>query len=291
MDLFQRPSVSLDLPEKLDFGSNDQSVEEESLLPKCDCKKGYSSNFKSPRFALGLKSWLAINLALSVLNLGALLSCVLLWHAGQPAVARQTSECLLPPSPAIDVIDKEFHTFPLLSSYTEEPSPEVDQMWNELVNLRTMFYLDGEELATVNDCPETAVRGPKGHYVAALAATHQIHCVDSLRKGLYFHYKYYQEKQDPLFAGKHHPPEGHLMHCVELLRNAVMCAGDVSVITYNWKKDQDFPEANFGSVTHACQKWDKIDEWRRARNITAQLETLERPAGVLGEYQDAFPYF
>lgn len=81
------------------------------------------------------------------------------------------------------------------------------------------------------------------------------------------------------------------MHCVELLRNAVMCAGDVSVITYNWKKDQDFPEANFGSVTHACQKWDKIDEWRRARNITAQLETLERPAGVLGEYQDAFPYF
>jgi len=210
MDLFQRPSVSLDLPEKLDFGSNDQSVEEESLLPKCDCKKGYSSNFKSPRFALGLKSWLAINLALSVLNLGALLSCVLLWHAGQPAVARQISECLLPPSPAIDVIDKEFRTFPLLSSYTEEPSPEADQMWNELVNLRTMFYLDGEELATVNDCPETAVRCPKGHYVAALAATHQIHCVDSLRKGLYFHYKYYQEKQDPLFAGKHHPPEGHL---------------------------------------------------------------------------------
>lgn len=42
-----------------------------------------------------------------------------------------------------------------------------------------MFYLDGEELATVNDCPETAVRGPKGHYVAALAATHQIHCVVS----------------------------------------------------------------------------------------------------------------
>lgn len=79
---------------------------------------------------------------------------------------------------------------------------------------------------------------------------------------------------------------------MEMLRNAVMCAGDVSVITYNWKNDNKYPRANFGSSIHSCQKWDKIEEWRQGHNCTAQLDTLERPVGVLGEApKEEFIYF
>lgn len=102
MGLFWRSSNSLALPacsEKL--GSSSNELEEESLLQKVDGKRKYLSKIKSLRFALGLKSWLAINLALSTLNLGAFLSFVVgypafvpLWLARQPA---QQTECLLPP--------------------------------------------------------------------------------------------------------------------------------------------------------------------------------------------------
>ena len=65
-----------------------------------------------------------------------------------------------------------------------------------------------------------------------------------------------------------------------MLRNAIMCAGDVSVITYNWKKGHEAPKAYFKSV-HSCQKWDRIEEWRRIHNVTAHIHTLERPIGLL----------
>ncbi|KAI1496179.1 hypothetical protein F5X99DRAFT_414374 [Biscogniauxia marginata] len=57
------------------------------------------------------------------------------------------------------------------------------------------------------------------------------------------------------------------VHCVEMLRNAVMCFGDVSVITYNWKQGHEGPKASFKSM-HSCRKWDKIEEWRSAHDVT-----------------------
>ena len=70
------------------------------------------------------------------------------------------------------------------------------------------------------------------------------------------------------------------VHCVEMLRNAVMCFGDVSVITYNWKKGHEGPKASFKSM-HSCQKWHKIEEWRTAHNVSAEIKTLERPVGIV----------
>ncbi|KAF2718263.1 hypothetical protein K431DRAFT_189587, partial [Polychaeton citri CBS 116435] len=52
-------------------------------------------------------------------------------------------------------------------------------------------------------------------------------------------------------------------HCVKMLRNAIMCAGDVSVITHNWQKGYEVPIANFKSI-HARQKWNRIEDWRSA---------------------------
>lgn len=75
------------------------------------------------------------------------------------------------------------------------------------------------------------------------------------------------------------------MHCVEMLRNAVMCFGDVSLITYNWKPGHEAPKGSFKSM-HSCQKWERIEDWRRQHNITSQIKTLERPVGLLTALPD-----
>ncbi|OKL63125.1 hypothetical protein UA08_01259 [Talaromyces atroroseus] len=262
----------------------DEKMEEESLLKgfpddKSDSKRSIPKVYKRWQ-----KTWSAVNLVLTATNLVFFLFLMLARHNNEEA------KPLLPPSPATSVVEKELRPFTLTSPYTRPPGPEVDQMWHDLVNSGAMFTLSPEEFAVLNDNPKTGVKlthDPEGRYVGTLAATHQIHCVNSLRKGLWFNYKHYMDVHDELFSDNNSPAE-HLIHCVEMLRNAVMCSGDVSVITYNWKPGHEAPKANFKSV-HSCQKWDKLEEWRTMHNVTGQLQTLERPVGLLdGEPENVF---
>ncbi|KAF4635223.1 hypothetical protein G7Y89_g2867 [Cudoniella acicularis] len=280
--------------ERLSFNSRNNSIEEEdeSLLQnfndkKCSTKTKRTKikNLRSRCFSLDLKYWLAFNIILTTFNLAVLLFLALLRNA-RP-VAHQTTQTLLPPSPAIEAIEKELRPFSLTSEYSNHPGPETDRLWEQIVNSGALFTLTEEEFLLVNDNPKTGIKfphDPQGRYLGTLAATHQMHCVDSLRKAMWFHYEHYKNKGDSLFIDKD-PPEEHLMHCVEMLRNAVMCSGDVSVITYNWKKGHDAPKASFKSL-HACQKWDKIEGWRETHNVTAQITVLERPIGLFDDELD-----
>ena len=51
----------------------------------------------------------------------------------------------------------------------------------------------------------------------------------------------------------------HVDHCIDMLRQAFLCQGDVGIITYKWVEDFGiYP--NF-STKHKCRKIDKIVEW------------------------------
>ena len=52
----------------------------------------------------------------------------------------------------------------------------------------------------------------------------------------------------------------HNHHCLDVLRQSVMCNGDVSLIPLRWGHNQRMPLGNF-SATHFCRKWDAIDQW------------------------------
>lgn len=54
-------------------------------------------------------------------------------------------------------------------------------------------------------------------------------------------------------------------HCVEYLRQALKCHGDVSILTYNWLKGQDEPLPYFKTLD-SCQKWDHVLEWAEGAN-------------------------
>ncbi|KAG8422011.1 hypothetical protein J3459_010770 [Metarhizium acridum] len=283
-DNLDSPSEPPGYTAKSDFNHGD-TMEDESLLRIMSQR---DSRPKSRRWCpnLDMKHWLAINLAFTSFNLAVVLVLAVLWRSERLTLrpASSSTVSLLPPSPATVAIEKELRPFSLTSPYDKPPGPETDQLWHDLVNTGAMFPLSEEQFSEVNDNIETGIRythDPQGRFLGTLAATHQIHCVDALRKGLWFHYEHYRATNDPLFIDKD-PPEEHLMHCVEMLRNAVMCFGDVSVITYNWKKGHDAPKGSFKSL-HACQKWDKIEDWRAIHNITEEIKTLERPIGIFDE--------
>jgi hypothetical protein len=63
---------------------------------------------------------------------------------------------------------------------------------------------------------------------------------------------------------KHHSSE-HVGHCFDYLRQAIMCAGDLTV---EWAREEEVGIERFTvdgwGVEHVCQDWSQAFDWVRA---------------------------
>ncbi|KAK5994226.1 Oxidase ustYa [Cladobotryum mycophilum] len=83
----------------------------------------------------------------------------------------------------------------------------------------------------------------------AVAVMHQLHCVISIKQALVAFQKGH--------TGSHHTSDfEHLNHCVEMLRQAVMCQGDLSLERPH-NADGTQGSTGWGSV-HMCRDWSGI---------------------------------
>lgn len=55
-----------------------------------------------------------------------------------------------------------------------------------------------------------------------------------------------------------------LGHCLEHLRQAVMCHSDVSTLYYRWDEADKMSKMSM-EITHSCRKFEKIQDWAYAR--------------------------
>ncbi|KAJ8120156.1 hypothetical protein O1611_g10435 [Lasiodiplodia mahajangana] len=197
--------------------SHERNGEEKALLEPSDGGRAPRLRKKKSLLSrMGLTICMSLNIIIASANVTALIFWALFWRNGglvpNTSTKVSSTSVLLPPSPAIDAIERELRPFTLSSAYTARPGPITDQAWHDLVNTGGMFPMSLEEFVKVNDSPETGIKythDAQGRYLGTLAATHQIHCVNSLRKGLWFNYKHYKDMNDVLFQGED-PPEEHL---------------------------------------------------------------------------------
>jgi hypothetical protein len=63
----------------------------------------------------------------------------------------------------------------------------------------------------------------------------------------------------------------HTYHCIDLLRQSIMCQGDINLITLRWGQKQALPIGNTSSP-HECVNWDGINGWAKERSIERALE-------------------
>lgn len=110
---------------------------------------------------------------------------------------------------------------------------------------------------------------------------HQLHCLVNIpspketRDDLTFknmirhalspeHYKGYMpglDGEDELL-GFH-----HINHCVDAIRQSLMCSVDVSVLTWRWDETKQI-NAERGTILHTCRNFDKIRDWAWEHAIT-----------------------
>ncbi|KAG1895122.1 uncharacterized protein F5891DRAFT_1281289 [Suillus fuscotomentosus] len=96
-----------------------------------------------------------------------------------------------------------------------------------------------------------------GGYMATVEFIHQLHCIDMLRRASWS--DKYSDHDD------HDTPENyriHLDHCIEILRQNIMCRGDVTILTYDWVEGVEDPFPNF-NTPHRCRnfEFEKVVNW------------------------------
>ncbi|KAI0388941.1 hypothetical protein F5Y17DRAFT_166154 [Xylariaceae sp. FL0594] len=154
------------------------------------------------------------------------------------------------------------------SPYVGPASSSVDKAWHELLKYTTL-RASGEELEKRN---QSSVELPDGGYMVWLGVFHQLHCVKTLRQWNY------REHYHPNLTNKERSHwEVHVDHCLDQLRNILMCRADTTLTTFRWTVDQRRPMLNTRPVERQCVDWELLmgslkhrvvegDEMGRMRN-------------------------
>jgi len=113
-------------------------------------------------------------------------------------------------------------------------------------------------------------------YQAGIEVFHQLHCLDMIRKMTYMEYYIVQPEYEwmsspmqrihtgiPLLSHLDFKPTTNLIstdHCIEMLRQKLMCDSDLHVYTYNWvdKANHGWPDF---STTQMCRNFDDVLRW------------------------------
>ncbi|KAI1249472.1 hypothetical protein MGN70_009085 [Eutypa lata] len=148
------------------------------------------------------------------------------------------------------------------SPYAGPPSKDIDRAWTKLldhVNIRA----SDRELTSLN---QTSVQLPNG------------------QGSLVWMDKYLRQW---IYRDHYHPEVGpeetphwllHIDHCLDLIRQALMCRADTSLMTFHWAADRREPMLKLESPEHVCVDWEDLMEKVESRRVNdADMVLLTNP--------------
>ncbi|KAJ5772116.1 hypothetical protein N7520_002645 [Penicillium odoratum] len=141
--------------------------------------------------------------------------------------------------------------------YVREPSPDIDSAWRDIIRGT------GVDLTT-SDAERAGVIGKtyqksSGHYLAGMHIFHELHCLNKLRKAS--HPDYYND-----YDGESYDYwRQHLDHCIDSLRQTLMCNGDISLVTVDWIEARNRTVPDLDNL-HTCRNFSKLQEWALRHN-------------------------
>jgi len=132
------------------------------------------------------------------------------------------------------------------------PNQATDRLW-ERVSDAAGVILPARDANMVKGLTKQL---PDGRHVTGLDVFHQLHCLDRIRQAL--HPDYYTD------------PDGHTVnqlhtdHCIDYLRQTIMCHGDMTPVHVHHWESVDRWSPDFES-THTCRNFDKLLRWSLER--------------------------
>ena len=156
------------------------------------------------------------------------------------------------------------------SPYVGAPTLESDQAWDILFSNMSLRVSASE----LSQHSQSSVALPEGGYLAWLGVYHELHCMKVLRQ---INYREYYHPN--LSAQGLRNLQVHADHCIDLLREALMCHGDTeSLTTFVWSEGWEKPLLSPQRPKHRCLDWDLMVDSMRLRIVgDAELNRLTPP--------------
>ncbi|KAI0418435.1 hypothetical protein F5X98DRAFT_338057 [Xylaria grammica] len=166
-----------------------------------------------------------------------------------------------PAETALRQIIKVPHSSSVPSPFVGKPRPQLDQAWSKLLRSSNV-RLSEDELRKMNKT-SIALRDGSG-YIGYLESIHMLHCVKRIYQSRYL--DHYPELQDTdAFTSEHWD------HCLEVLREGIMCNADVTLNTYFWQTPFEIKGKRDGP--RKCTDWSLIEAWADERSLNATNRT------------------
>ncbi|KAK8207545.1 hypothetical protein IWZ00DRAFT_576791 [Phyllosticta capitalensis] len=255
---------------RLSMDENTKGEDDERLLPDADGSPGPRNKTTSWPLSSLVAMWVA-----SFCFAGFAGALIGVRQSRDPqSVMSKISEY----SPIVDELGVEFSTIRFNGSLMKEnvfrkgPGPEVDAAWESLGVGYRALVVPPEKAARSNLLPDQVKVRDKygGGFVANVQGLHDLHCLNLLRQGLYFNYDYYHGKREGAWVNSDEVVRKHVTHCLDNLRQTLMCNTDVGVMGQVWVRfkpaDEPFAYVDF-NTRHTCRNFDAIREWARRHQI------------------------
>lgn len=260
-----------------EFGSHDEE------------KQPLFSDEKRVRFKEAYEFWSLRNIiqygllflagAFSFTALGFLLA-VNVRPAATNSICAERLSSYSPALPAVRYSNVQFNgSFTGSNKFRGYPNPDLDDAWSRISALYPIRISD-QEMNFIGK-PGTAVQYPReegGGYMGELEVFHQLHCLNLLRIQVYRDYYTSLSPVPPIFRVNETVRRSELDHCVDILRQSIMCTGDVTIATANWVQGHPRPIPDF-STMHVCRDFDALLEWASERDA-GEVEKLQGDAFV-----------
>ncbi|KAJ3737768.1 hypothetical protein DFJ43DRAFT_23524 [Lentinula guzmanii] len=149
------------------------------------------------------------------------------WHNSRIQCSPLGSPLRLVYSPAQEAIEYNLLKFAFgfgddITPYQGVPSPQVDAAWSALYPYPAAAVPKSEAAKMANKT--SPIPGDETNYMVIPEVFHTLHCLNTIRKAL--HPEYYNftasELDRLLFREK------HMDHCIDAIRQSLMCSGDVT---------------------------------------------------------------
>ncbi|KAK2616237.1 hypothetical protein QQS21_000872 [Conoideocrella luteorostrata] len=160
----------------------------------------------------------------------------------------------------------QFHLEPdIHSPFRGQPRPELDEAWANVTEGH-LILLSKEEMRSLGHATEGAATHGNS-YLALVEVFHHIHCIDFIRK--YIFKEHYPNWRN--LGGPHEAVLGHVDHCIDLIRQKVLCDADVGVMAYSYDPKTRLAKARTSNM-HMCRNFGAIKNWAAERKWQPDLD-------------------
>ncbi|PLB50800.1 hypothetical protein P170DRAFT_474356 [Aspergillus steynii IBT 23096] len=190
-----------------------------------------------------------------------------------------------PIGPSRRLLDVRFTgTFNVNNSFKGPPNLETAAAWGGILRPGVLAVEKDTWERSKPQYPDSSVQIPsvigdrsESKYMATLEVTHQLNCLYNLVKLNYLnHFEDLQKSREHNLA---HEQE-RVDHCIDILRQKIMCDADSNLVTYNWVQRVRSPVANFNSH-HQCHDFKEVMGWAEEHSFASTLD-FEKPTEIVG---------